>query len=131
MEKNTTKTSVYDSFPSAIDVLIDIAQNGFENVCAKLGSCRKTIKNHLSTNGLPTSKTEIVQYYKMNISHQPETLKKKMSKGKVLQIDIKTGEVLNTFENGYEAGRYLGDENKRKHINEVCLGKRATAYGYI
>lgn len=125
------KQTVYDSFPSAIDVLIDIAKHGFEDVCSRLGSCRKTIKNHLAASGLPTSKTEIVQYYKTNILQTTSTPKKKISKGKVLQIDIKTGVVLNEFENGCEAGRYLGDENKRKHINEVCLGKRATAYGYI
>lgn len=125
------KPTVYDSFPSALDVLIDIAKHGFENVCSKLGSCRKTIKNHLEASGLPTSKTEIVQYYKTNILQTTATPRKKVSKSKVLQIDIKTGIVLNEFKNGYDAGRYLGDENKRKHINEVCLGKRATAYGYI
>lgn len=122
------KPTIYDTLPSPIECLSRIAQYGFEQVCDALRVCRATIKKHLATANLPTSKTEIVAYYNHHIlCKQP---KKPISKGKIQQIDIQTGEVLHTFNNGYEAGRYLGDENKRKHINEVCLGKRNSAYGY-
>jgi len=47
----------------------------------------------------------------------------------VVQIDINTGNEIETF-------RCIGDANKKLkerssgHINEVCNGKRQTAYGY-
>lgn len=48
----------------------------------------------------------------------------------VAMIDINNGAILNTFDSINDAGRYIGGEEKSKHISEVCNGKRKTAYGY-
>ena len=47
----------------------------------------------------------------------------------VNQIDIKTGQVIQTFESAMAAARFLG-KSKGSHITEVCKGKGNTAYGY-
>lgn len=123
--------SIYDNLPEPIELLIQIAQSGFETVCSQLNVCRKTLKNHLEDSGLPTSKQEIVKYYKTTILQEVEKPKLKMSKGQIQQLDKNTMEVLAIYENAYEAGRALGDVDKRKHINEVCQGKRKSAYGFV
>ena len=45
-------------------------------------------------------------------------------------LDSKTLEILNIFPSQREAERYLNKSGARRHINEVCQGKRKTAYGY-
>lgn len=44
-------------------------------------------------------------------------------------IDKNTKEILKVFPNMAEAGRYIG--HNRSHIQNVCCGRRKTAYGYI
>ena len=54
----------------------------------------------------------------------------KIKSGKaVAMIDKVTGKILKTFINTHEAGRYLGKTHQ--HIQEVCQGKRKSAYGYF
>lgn len=48
---------------------------------------------------------------------------------KVAQIDKKTGKIINTFPSCREAGRMIGKSDQ--HIQEVCSGKRKSAYGYL
>ena len=129
-KEQVLKQTVYNKLPSPLECLIQIAKWGFESTCAHLQVCRTTLKNHLITANLPTSKKEIVQYYKQNILFEPIVEKRQMSTGRVAQIDMSTQEIINIFENGHEAGRALGDVNKRKHINEVCAGTRKSAYGF-
>lgn len=47
----------------------------------------------------------------------------------VLQL-TKNGKAIRAFTSLSDAGRYLGNVNKNRHISEVCNGKRKTAYGY-
>lgn len=47
----------------------------------------------------------------------------------VNQIDMKTGEIINTFESANAAARALG-KTKGNHITEVCKGSINSAYGY-
>ena len=127
----SVKNTVYDTLPTPEEVLIKIATIGFEASCTELKVCRKTLKKHLANANLPTSKKDIVEYYHTYILKEIKTPKIKMSTGAVQQIDKNTLEILAIYNNSYEAGRALGDENKRKHINEVCQGKRKSAYGFI
>ena len=48
----------------------------------------------------------------------------------VLMLDKNTLEILKSFSSLNEAGRFLDKPGGRKHIGEVCQGKRQTAYGY-
>lgn len=47
----------------------------------------------------------------------------------VAMIDKITGEVIRVFTGTWEAGRFLG--KGQQHIQEVCQGKRKSAYGYF
>lgn len=47
----------------------------------------------------------------------------------VNQIDIETGQIIQTFESAMAAARFLG-KSKGSHITEVCKGNSKTAYGY-
>lgn len=56
----------------------------------------------------------------------------------VLQIDKKTGEVINSFSSYHEAARYLYENKYMKtskdaqtHISQVCRGKRKTCGGFV
>ena len=48
----------------------------------------------------------------------------------VEQINMDTGEVINTFASMRMAAKFLGDVRKDSHIRECCNGKRNYAYGY-
>lgn len=48
----------------------------------------------------------------------------------VLMLDKKTLEILKAFASLNEAERFLDKPGSRRHISEVCQGKRQTAYGY-
>lgn len=62
-----------------------------------------------------------------NIQIQPSAahLKKK-----VAMLDKNTENVLQIFDSLIEAGIFLGNATKSKHIGKVCNGIRKTAYGY-
>ena len=47
----------------------------------------------------------------------------------VAMIDKQTGEIIKVFTGTWDAGRYLGKGHQ--HIQEVCQGKRKSAYGYF
>ena len=48
----------------------------------------------------------------------------------VVMLDKNTLKILKVFPSAREAERYLNKPNGNRHINEVCNGKRQTAYGY-
>jgi predicted GIY-YIG superfamily endonuclease len=48
----------------------------------------------------------------------------------VLMLDKNTLEILKSFPSLSEAERFLDKPGGRRHISEVCRGKRQTAYGY-
>ena len=56
-----------------------------------------------------------------------ERARKNLSK-QVAMLNKDTEEILKVFMGTREAGRYLNKHHQ--HINEVCLGKRKSAYGY-
>lgn len=65
-----------------------------------------------------------------NVSQKEILNNVKIKSGKaVAMIDKVTGKILKTFINTHEAGRYLGKTHQ--HIQEVCQGKRKSAYGYF
>lgn len=64
-----------------------------------------------------------------NVSQKDIFWNEKIKKGKpVAMIDKNTGQILKTFINTHEAGKYLGKTHQ--HIQETCQGKRKSAYGY-
>lgn len=48
----------------------------------------------------------------------------------VAKIDIRTGEILDTYPSLKDAGRAMGSEQKKQHIGAVCNNKRKMAYGF-
>ena len=61
-----------------------------------------------------------------------ETIKEncKINRSKlVAMIDKQTGVIIKVFISTWDAGRYLGKGHQ--HIQEVCSGKRKSAYGYF
>lgn len=48
----------------------------------------------------------------------------------VAMLDKKTNEIIRVFSSASEAERFLQKSGGRRHIHEVCNGKRKTAYGY-
>lgn len=68
------------------------------------------------------------QEYDITITSGQEWAKKNGKK--VAMIDINSNEVIRTFATLREAGIFLGDATKSKHIGKVCNGKRQVAYGY-
>lgn len=48
----------------------------------------------------------------------------------VLMLDKNTLKILKSFSSLKEAERFLNKPGGRRHISEVCRGKRQTAYGY-
>lgn len=48
----------------------------------------------------------------------------------VYQIDISTGNILNTFTSSYQAVKAIGAKGHSNHIYDCCCGKCQKAYGY-
>lgn len=67
--------------------------------------------------------------YNVNIMSTAEYNKKHQSKP-VIMLEIETDKPLKTFYSCSAAGRWLGNENKCRHITDVCNGIRNKAYGY-
>ena len=70
---------------------------------------------------------KIINHVLKGINYNYRILNKKMKA--VNQIDLVTGEIINTFQSMQEARRFL----KKKHahnIKSVCDGNKTEAYGY-
>ena len=81
---------------------------------------------------LKCDKSTVTKYLRdKNISIE-ETIKRGINyrKKKIEQYDLNNN-LLNIFDGCRDAARFLGDENKSKHISECANRKRKTAYGYI
>lgn len=69
--------------------------------------------------------TSVLNYHQIEVNSIYEG-------AKVVMIDKSTGVILNEFKSGREASRYiLNNDSGNSHINEVCKGKRKSAYGYL
>lgn len=81
---------------------------------------------------LKCDKSTITKYLRDKNINIKETIKRGINyrKKKIEQYDLNNN-LLNTFDGCRDAARFLGDENKNKHISECANGKRKTAYGYI
>ena len=64
------------------------------------------------------------------VSEEARKQRGKINSQQVAMLDINTLEILKTFSSITEAERYLNKKGGRRHITEVCRGKRKTAYGY-
>ena len=53
----------------------------------------------------------------------------KQNRKRIKGINIKTQQVIE-FQSIQEAGKFLNDQIKTRHVVEVANGKRKTAYGY-
>lgn len=83
---------------------------------AKLCNCNEdSVSNIIKQKGI--TQEEILQNYKKN---QSKT---------VAMIDKQSGEIIKVFTGTREAGHFLNKGHQ--HIQEVCQGKRKSAYGYF
>lgn len=74
------------------------------------------------------AKENIVRQSEEGMRRRTEEVKKARSKP-VLQLDIKTGEVIKKWDSAAEANRQTGIHFS--HISDCCRGKRKTAGGFI
>lgn len=101
-----------------LDILLD--NPNFSAVGRDFSVSDNAIRKWCKFYDLPTS----TKYYK------PKKIKRKVTSGEVLQIDLKTQEVIKKFPSAIAAARALGNEDYNKHISSVCSGNRKSAYGY-
>ena len=78
-----------------------------------------------------------VHHIEMKHSNETREKLKKIKKGQIYkssravnQIDIPSGNIINTFKSTLEASRFLSKNNGDVHIRQCCKGERKTAYGY-
>lgn len=94
--------------------------NSMTQIAKKFGVSDHCIKDWFSRFNFDFTK------YKKSL--KPKIEKKEIDYS-IYQIDLKSGEVLNTFKSPAHAAKILGVKN-RSHISEVCNGKLKQAYGY-
>lgn len=109
------------------DEIIEKYKNGLsvKEISKETGACIDIIYNVLTTNGFDL------------VKNAQQKIKKAQGKS-CYQLDIKTQEVLNTFETLSDAGRYICDMKLSSsspakvgsNIGKVCNGKLQTAYGF-
>lgn len=73
--------------------------------------------------------SEILKSHNVQIRTQQEYFQQ--VKGKLVNQYTLAGEYLSTYPSLREAARAIGKDEGASHINNVCKGKRKTAYGYI
>lgn len=101
-----------------IDLIIKLWNEGKNNkeIQQITGYDGKTIRNHLKNNGI--------------------TEEERKQRGKEWQIksvamlDKESEEILKVFSTTSETETFLKKPGSRRHVAEVCKGKRKTAYGY-
>ena len=118
--------------PDVLTLAEMVKSKGYEQVGKLFNVSGNTIKNWCVAYGLPSRKQDLIKWYnsKMGIEEQPIEKIKKQIKKPVDQIDLKTGEIIHSFESVADAMRFLG-LSKSSHIIECCKGKLKQAYGYI
>ena len=77
-----------------------------------------------------TDKTVTAALEQKGISAEERKSRGNTQSQSVLMLDKNTLEVLKIFPSLNEAERFLEKPGGRRHISEVCRGKRQTAYGY-
>lgn len=108
--------------PSALELAKLVKENGFTRVGQQFEVDGNTIKKWCKSYGIPHKLQELIAWYdaRMGIPHQQR---------KIQQIDLSTGNVLNTFHSVSSIAKFLG-RSDCDNIMAVCHGKRRSAYGY-
>jgi len=89
-------------------------------------SLRKTAKHF---NCSPVTVYRLFKGHNININNKKGG---RSSEGysKIIQIDLKTDEILNIFDSLKDVGTYLGEQQKKAHVCQCIKGQRKQAYGY-
>lgn len=106
-----------------------IQQKTLEQTARALGTTSKILRRILRDYKI-TPSAEFLKQQWLPKNEEQNSYKSKVLIRKVQQFTLQ-GELLHEYDNAHAAGRALGCENYRKHILDVCHGKRKTAYGYI
>ena len=124
--------------PSRTQLLEEIGTSSFFATGKKYGVSDNSIRKWCKQYSLPTHTKEIKDLYTKEIlgivKEEKEDLlpKKQALKGIVLQCDKDNHEIIiNKYPSTHAAWIALWDENKYKHIGEVCRWQRKSAYGYF
>ena len=121
--------------PDPVELAKIVVEQGFEAAGRQFSVSGKTISKWFKSWNLPCDKKGIESWYYNKTNQSPPTKivieRKPLSEimKAIKQVDIETGETLNTFESACAAVRFL-NRGQHTHIIEVCKGKRKTAYGY-
>lgn len=115
--------------PEPLELAKLILQKGFVAVGKDFGISDNAIRHWCKSYNIPYKKKELLNWYNKQKNIIIEETIKKPTKIPVNKIDIKTGEIIQTYESAMAAARELG-KKKGSHITEVCKGKGQTAYGF-
>lgn len=112
-----------------------IYKTSFSAVAREYGVSDNAIRKWCDSYNLPRHSKELKKLYEtevLKITHSKEEKQTKKGYSKiVLQCDKNDPSiVIAEYPSSHEAGRALGNEQKYKHIGEVCRGSRKSAYGY-
>lgn len=77
-----------------------------------------------------TDKTVTLALKQKGVSEEARKARGHTQSQAVLMLNKNTSQVLQVFSSLTEAERFLDKPGGRRHISEVCRGKRQTAYGY-
>lgn len=112
--------------PEPLELARLVKEKGFEGVGRIYNVTGSAIKKWCKDYDIPHLKVDLIKWYD-NQTGFVEPIKKKVRK--IKQIDIKTNQTINIYDNGAAAARSLG-KKKGNHITEVCNGNSKTAYGF-
>lgn len=117
--------------PKPLELAKLVKENGFEGTGRLFSVSGNAIKKWCISYNIPFKKAELIKWYNSQIGIEENTDKilPKNAKKPVNQLDLQTGEIINTFDSIADAMRYLG-KSKSSHIIECCKGKLKQAYGF-
>lgn len=123
--------------PSKELLLEKIYNSSFLAVGREYGVSDNAIRKWCISYGVPSNKKDFKNYYEkevLKITKEEEEVVVKTKNSKpliVVQCDKMNHDiVIAEYPSSHAAGRALGDEQKYKHIGDVCRGVRKSAYGY-
>lgn len=125
-----------DNLERDVTKVIDlIVERGYEFLYREYKITKKTFIKYFTELNIDYHKTNLKHLYKQ-IHCIMDPVKRHYTKtcqsieGKKIAM-YRDDQLLKVFSSAVDAGNYLGDKSKNKHISSVCNGTRKTAYGYI
>ena len=119
--------------PQRLELAKMVSESSFVAVGKEFGVSGNTIAKWCKEYGMPHNKEQLKRWYCEAVGSEyipPHSQRiTKPVKRPVQQIDIASGQIINTFESIAEANKSLHTQG-RGHISDVCTGKRKTAHGY-